>query len=335
MTNLVPFRGDQLAPATLDVSATGNAWIDLVAPAAELAKMIAATEFVPAEMRNKPAAVTACVLYGAEIGIGPMQALAKIDIVKGRPAPRAELARALALAAGHEVWVEKSTNTSVTVSGRRRNSDHVMTVTWTMDDAKRAGIAGQQYQKYPRQMLLARASAELVRQLCPDALGGITLFAEEAEDAFNDGLTAAPAPTSDTAPAKTTTTRRRGQPALAAAPQTEPDTATEPPLPGEDDQIELATDMQVKKLIIGFNAQSISKREDRLEIICAVIGRTVASSKDCTKDEASKVIDTLDRIADGALELRYADGQIVIAPAEAADDSSDTSDLPPLPFEDE
>jgi hypothetical protein len=51
-----------------------------------------------------------------------------------------------------------------------------------MDDAKKAGIAGNpSYAKYPRQMLLARASAELVRQMCPEVLGGITVFAEEAE----------------------------------------------------------------------------------------------------------------------------------------------------------
>ncbi len=177
-----------------------NRWVDLVAPAAELATRIANTEFVPNEMRGKIATVTACLLYGAEIGIGPMQSLARIDIVKGRPAPRAELARALALAAGHEIWVEEQTNTKCTVVGKRRGSDREQRVTWSLDDVKKAGIVNPAYSKFPRQMLLARASAELVRAMCPDVLGGIGQFAEEVEG--NEGEAGAPNATSPaTAPA--------------------------------------------------------------------------------------------------------------------------------------
>lgn len=315
MSSLVPFRQQQ---EPTPEPTEPNHWIELVAPAAELAKMISATEFVPAEMRNKPAAVTACILYGAEVGIGPMQSLAKVDIVKGRPAPRAELARALALAAGHEVWVDESTNTRVTVSGKRRNSDHVMTVTWTMDDAKRAGLAGGNYQKYPRQMLLARASAELVRQLCPDALGGITMFAEEADDTNEPNTPSGPVE----APVKATATRKRNAPPEPAA---LPAAATElPPLPGEEQDDGLATEAQVKKMIVLFNKLGIKERDDRLATIVAIIGRTVESSKQCTLDEASRVIDTLEQIESGALELQYADGAVRVVVAE----------LPPLPFED-
>ena len=160
-------------------------------PAAELAVQIADTEFVPAEMRHRAEAIAACILFGAELGIGPMVALAKIDIIKGRPAPKAELGRALALGAGHDIWVDETTNTRVVVCGKRRNATHVFRVQWTMDDAKRAGIAGNPaYAKYPRQMLLARASAELVRQMCPEVSGGITLFSEEAVDIDDDDLPA-------------------------------------------------------------------------------------------------------------------------------------------------
>ena len=167
----------------------GNEWIDLMKPAAELAVQIAETEFVPAEMRHRAEAIAACILFGAELGIGPMVALAKIDIIKGRPAPKAELGRALALGAGHDLWVDETTNTRVVVCGKRRNASHVFRVQWTMDDAKRAGIAGNPaYAKYPRQMLLARASAELVRQMCPEVFGGITLFSEEAVDIEPDDL---------------------------------------------------------------------------------------------------------------------------------------------------
>ena len=158
-----------------------RAWITLMPAAAELAKQVANTEFVPKSLRGNPGAIAACVLYGDELGIGPMQALAKISVIEGRPTLSAEAQRALILAAGHDMWVVESSNTKVTIAGRRSNSDNVSTVTWTMDDAKRAGLAGRQnWRTYPRQMLTARATAELARLIFADAVGGL-LATEELE----------------------------------------------------------------------------------------------------------------------------------------------------------
>lgn len=288
---------------------TGNHWVDLVAPAAELAKSIAGTEFVPSEMRGKPAAVAACILYGSEIGIGPMQALAKIDIVKGRPAPKAELARALALAAGHEVWVEESTNTRVTVAGRRRNSEHVQKVTWTLDDVKKAGIVNQAYSKYPRQMLLARASAELVRMMCPDALGGIGQFSEEVDDGEPGPTMAAASPT--TPSTANTNTRQRKPLAIPAGPMESPllpgeEEAQERPqdAPGEANEPEGyaggrpsasgITAAQMTKLSILLNERGHVEKSAVVAYVSGIVGRHVESRKELSKTEAAKVIDALE-----------------------------------------
>jgi hypothetical protein len=283
---------DQYQTAISPSVTADNQWIELMQPAAELAGQIAGTEFVPAEFRNKPAAIAACILYGAEIGIGPMMSLAKIDIVKGRPAPRAELGRALALAAGHEVWVEERTNTRVTVAGRRKGSQHVDTVTWTMDDAKKAGIASNPaYAKYPRQMLLARASAELVRSLCPEVLGGITVFAEEAADI--DDADAPIVATVVTHEPNRQTRRRNPQPVNEVEP-------VQPPLL-PDEEPDLITPDQLKKLVVTIKEVGITDRDDKLAAIGALVGHTVDSSKELTKSEASTVIDGLDLIRDGSL----------------------------------
>jgi hypothetical protein len=263
-----------------------NSWVDMVTPAADLARQIADTDFVPESMRRKPAAVAACILFGAELGIGPMQALAKVDVIKGRPAPRAELARALALAAGHEIWVTESTNTRVTVAGRRRDSENVQQVTWTLDDVRKAGIASPMYTKYPRQMLLARASAELVRLMCPDVLGGIGRFAEEMDDTDVE-----PAAAIETVAA--TSKRKRA----ALRPVAEIATPEQPPLPDEEPAaVETVTDAQLRKMMAQFGELGITDRDERLAVVEAVIGHSVGSSKELTKGEASTVVDYLDSL---------------------------------------
>jgi hypothetical protein len=309
------------APATNPTPTADSQWIELVQPAADLANMIAATEFVPQEMRNRPAAITAAILYGAEIGIGPMQALAKVDIVKGRPAPRAELARALALAAGHDLWVEESTNTRVTVAGRRRNSQNVQKVTWTMDDARKAGIANNPtYAKYPRQMLLARASAELVRQMCPEVLGGITVFAEEATDIDSDTPELAPAAKPEP------TTRRRRTPAPA-----EPAPTEQPDLDDiADVQAEKPTAAQTKKAMALFTENGLDDRDDRIHATSAAIGRNITSWNDVTKTEAARVIDTLEQLQHGTAGINIDDTGNWAITVNTDDDPT----LPLLPDED-
>lgn len=294
-------------------------WVELMRPAAELATSVAATEFVPGEMRNRPDVIAAAILFGAELGIGPMVSLAKIAVVKGRPAPSAELGRALALGAGHEIWVEDTTNTRVTIAGKRRNSSHVFKVTWTMDDARRAGLASNPaYTKYPRQMLLARASAELVRQMCPDVLGGITLFAEEAADLpDNDAPNPfSPAATTITAaPAAGETVKRQRAP-VRKAKQTPPDPVPEavdnaptpeasdtpPDGPSDDDETESAggpTAAQLKLIHTAFSEAGYDERGDRLAAVAALVGHPVESSKAITRDEASQVIAGLEKIRTG------------------------------------
>lgn len=307
-TDLTPYQQQAASPAK---------WVDLVGPAASLAAQIANTEFVPTAMRGKPAAVAACILFGDELGLGPMQSLAKIDVIEGRAAPKAELARALVQGAGHEIWFEENTSQRCTIGGKRRGSTREERVTWTMDDAKRAGLDGKQnWRKWPRAMLVARASAELCRNVFPDCLGGITLFAEEVSDDLDD----APAtPATLTAVAKPTARTRRldraaenpAAVALAAELAKTPATLAVddlPPLPDEipttDDDAALfdeingtgpkmVTDAQLKKLATMFGKVGLASRDDRIKFCALVTGRSLISSKDLTATEASRVIERL------------------------------------------
>jgi hypothetical protein len=197
-----------------------DGWEVQLAGVARLAEYIASTEFVPKAYRDQPAAVAAAILAGREMGIGPMTALQHLYVVEGRPAMSAQLMRALVMSAGHTLRVVESTSARCTVTGRRRGeSTDREPVTWSGEEVRRAGLASRTtWQRYPRQMLLARATAELCRVVFPDVLGGMSYAVEEAADMpDDDGQDAVPA-----APPRT----------VRRAPTAAPD-AARPRLPGE------------------------------------------------------------------------------------------------------
>lgn len=221
--------------------------IELMPQAWALAERIARTEFVPTALRGKPEAVLAAILTGHEVGISPMQALSKIHVIEGRPAMAAELMRALVLAQGHEFYVEESNTTRCTVVVRRHGAERESRFTWTLDDAKRAGLDGRQnWKRYTRAMLLARATSEAIRAVFPDVVAGISYSVEELTDGDVidlDDVDAARAP-APAAPKGPTAQARRAATAPAAprrrAPAAPPAASPAPPLPGEDGFDELA-----------------------------------------------------------------------------------------------
>ena len=282
-------------------------WIDLMMPAAELARTVAPTDFVPKAFRNNPPAITAAILYGDEIGIGPMQSLKHIRIIEGNPWIAAEAQRALILAAGHQIWPEELSTTRATWCGRRAGSEQVTRITWTIDDARRARIDGKpNWRAWPRQMLSARASAELARAVFADVIGGLGAI-EEADEIAAD----ASAPTAvDAQPSAVGTKRRRR--AVAAAPTdteaTRPpvaDVTPMPPLPGEEasqptaepvESDEPLSQRQLNRLQSLCRSRGIGDRSDRITLASEVIGRTITSSKDLTSAEADRFIGYLEEL---------------------------------------
>lgn len=207
-----------------------DGWTAVIGDVARLADYIAATEFVPKAVRGRPAATAAAILSGREIGVGPMTALQHMHVVEGKPTMSAELKRARVLAAGHEIVYEEMSTTRCRVKGRRRGSEHWTVVEWTLDDAKRAGLAGKDnWRRYPRRMLQARATAELCDLVFPDIVGGLATTEEVMDDggdytAVVDGAAEQPAP-------KRRTARRRTA-AATPPPAPEPEPSAETPAEG-------------------------------------------------------------------------------------------------------
>jgi hypothetical protein len=300
-----------------------DGWAHQVASVAKLATYIAATDFVPKAYRGQDAAVAAAILAGREMGIGPMTSLQHLYVVDGRPAMSAQLMRALVFAHGHSIRFAEVNSARCTLVGRRAGDPAESAVSWSMEDARRAGIAGKQnWAHYPRQMLLARATGELCRALFPDVIGGMAYTVEEAQDIpAEEENGAEPAPTR--AVRRNRAPQTPPPPPAGAAPQEAPrppapmggeppplppDAPTPPPsgpntaqaptgaTPAPDDADEALTGPQRAHVfaLLG-ELDRMEPRAERLRTVGGLVGRDLASLNQLSRTEATALIDVLIR----------------------------------------
>lgn len=322
------------------VGNTVTRWATVLVPARQLAEVISDTEFVPKAMRGKPDVVTACIMYGDELGLDPMQSLAGIAMVDGRPQVSAETMRGMIFRAGHEIAVHEMTGQKARVSGLRagRPEAERLTVEWSWDMARAAGLVNKQnWRAYPRAMLLARATSDLARLLFPDVVKGMSYIAEDesvtALEAYGQDVAQEPAPV---APPRAPQRKRRpralpnpghhlatedkpgpdGSVDVPMPDTSEPDETPSPPVeyppettpeepPAEGEPPPKGMGERPFKAMQAALARVLGKvpRDDRLGALAAIVGRPVESSGDLTRDEGYRVLGFLDRVNVGAAGL--------------------------------
>lgn len=148
-----------------------------------LSAQFAKSALLPPDLRGKEADVFVTILAGQELGVPPMAALRGIHVVKGRPILSADMMVGVVLGRGVAAYfrcVDES-QTSVTYETLRVGSPEPQRCTWTLEDAKRAGLDGDNWRKYPRAMLKARCKAMLARDVYPDVLAGCYEESEREE----------------------------------------------------------------------------------------------------------------------------------------------------------
>ncbi len=267
-----------------------DTWTDVLPAVGDLATKIAQTDFVPDAMRGKPAVVAAAILYGRELGMEPMTALRSINVIKGKPALSAESMRALILAAGHELRFVEMTATRCIIEGRRRGQDEPTRVTYTMDDAKKAGLAGQQqYAKMPRQMLSARATAELARLIFADVIGGLLSDVELYESDDNEPTTpnrttirrtkAATTPTEDTEP----------EPVLEDT-EPAPEPATDPTEPTDIIDAEIIEDDPETLLIRELGAEPVTNHARGAALVREALKQPATKTAPISKQQTTSMM---------------------------------------------
>ncbi len=158
------------------------------------AEVLANTDIVPSHLRGKPAQIYAIVSIGDTLGIAPATAVQSFASINGQVTMSAELMRALILGQGHSITFPVSTRSECVIKGRRKETGDECVVEYTLEDAQIAGLCGIKdgkayarsrsgqplsWEKYPRQLLAARATTELARLLFPDIIKGVSYTPEE------------------------------------------------------------------------------------------------------------------------------------------------------------
>ena len=136
-----------------------------------LAKLMAESG-VFSDARDAPQAAVK-ILAGREMGFGPFQSMAGIHIVKGKPTMSANLIAAAIRRSGRYDFRVKQHDDQKCVIEFTMDRQPIGVSIFTIEDAKKAGLASNDnYRKYPKNMLYARAMSNGAKWHCPDVFGG-------------------------------------------------------------------------------------------------------------------------------------------------------------------
>ena len=117
------------------------------------------------------------IMAGQEIGFPPFTAVQSIHVIQGKPALSANLMASMVKAhPAYDYRVKEMTGQVVSLEFFEHGESLGLS-TFTAEDAKKAGT--QNMQKFPRNMMFARAMSNGVKWFCPDVLMGQTAYTPE------------------------------------------------------------------------------------------------------------------------------------------------------------
>jgi hypothetical protein len=210
------------------------------------------------------------IAAGEELGLGPMGSMQGIHIIEGKPSLSANVLAALVKRHPVYDYIVRA----LTERGARiaflQNGEPIGVSEFTMADAERAGIAGKQnFKRYPKAMMFARALSQGVRWYCPDVTAGSPAYVPEELGAEVD---------------------ESGEPLEAEAPRAD----------GEDevqDAVVVIGQERVDNIIGGFSALGLRYGEINLLLgACGVDGLRANSAKAVRERLSSLTPEQADRI---------------------------------------
>lgn len=240
----------------------------------QFAKAVTASggSILPKAYQGNPGNALIAINLGSSMGLAPAESLYRIDVIQGTPTASAELVASNVRKAGHKlrVRVDEQAQSVTAEIIRADDPDYTYSVTRDMAWAKDMGLAGKDnYKKQPMTMLQWRAITAVARLAASEALYGVGYTADEIREM--------PAPQQAQA-----VTADQFVPAEPAQEPDGPETGEAP------------SEQQRKKMFASLRDIGLTERDDILEYVSNLTGRTVESSNDLTRAEVSTIIDSLE-----------------------------------------
>jgi len=117
------------------------------------------------------------ILAGQEIGFGPFASMNGVYIIQGKPSFGANMMAAAVKASGRYNYRVVEMSDEVCEIAFIENGQECGRSKFTIADAKKAGT--KNLDKFPRNMLFARAMSNGVRWYCPDVMNGSAIYTPE------------------------------------------------------------------------------------------------------------------------------------------------------------
>ena len=234
------------------------------------------------------------VLAGLEMGIGAFSSMAGIHVIKGKPSIGAGLMAAAVKRSGkYNYRVTKHTASECVIDFFERG-EACGTSSFSMDDAKAAGLVNNDnWKRAPRNMLFARALSNGVRWYAPDVFDVSTYVPEELGADVDDEGNVVRVPA---AAAKVTIESTPAAPAVAPVEVIEDADVIEAPITQE--QITLI--MQVFKAA-SIDVRTKAGKEQASDLLSHVLEHPVTTMKGMTNVEAGAFLASF-LTADGAVD---------------------------------
>lgn len=254
-----------------------------------LAEKACAGNLVAAHFRGKPADGAIAIAFGSSLGWHWTKSLQDVYVVNGKPSIQSKEIRELLIRGGHEIWEEEVGPTRVVLAGRRRGSDAVVRVEWTMEKAEQAKLTkNENYAKFPENMLYARATTDLGKRLAPDALSGLGVV-EELQDITPSARVTSQRPGPTKARGVAALAQRVAPPSAAGTAAAQTESAGE----SESQDMSPATRSKwLKAMFAALNEADCTDRDDQLVVISELAGRRLdpPEHRDGISDEELRMV---------------------------------------------
>lgn len=154
-----------------------------------MAKRLAESDLLPKTLKGRPADVAIILLTGIEFGLQPMAAIRGINVIEGKASMSADLLSGLVQQKVHVCEYFRMvtcTDTMATFETKRHGHAEAVKLSYTIEQAQRAGLTGKDnWKKHPADMLAARCISRLAKRVYPDITQGC--YVPDEEDEIREG----------------------------------------------------------------------------------------------------------------------------------------------------